>query len=85
MARKLTLLVGIGVGYVLGARSGRQRYDQLKAKAEQLWRDPRVQEKADQAQEMVKTKLSGTSGGNHSSAHDSTSDPTSTARPRPLP
>jgi hypothetical protein len=56
MAGKLSLLVGFGVGYVLGARSGRQRYDQIAGKAQQVWRDPRVQEKAGQAQQVVQQK-----------------------------
>jgi hypothetical protein len=56
MARKLSLLIGIGVGYVLGARSGRERYDQMMRKAQQVWRDPRVQEKAGQAQQVVQEK-----------------------------
>jgi hypothetical protein len=56
MAGKIGFLLGLGAGYVLGARSGRQRYDQMVAKAREVWRDPRVQEKADQAQDMVKEK-----------------------------
>jgi hypothetical protein len=27
--RKLSLLVGFGIGYVLGARAGRERYEEL--------------------------------------------------------
>jgi hypothetical protein len=56
MAAKLTLLAGFGAGYVLGARAGRDRYDQIASKAQELWRDPRVQEKAGQAQRLVKDK-----------------------------
>lgn len=56
MTGKLTLLIGFGAGYVLGARSGRERYDQIAAKAQQLWNDPRVQEKAGQAQQVVQEK-----------------------------
>lgn len=56
MASKLTFLVGLGAGYVLGARSGRERYDQIAQKAQQMWRDPRVQEKAGQAQQVVQEK-----------------------------
>jgi hypothetical protein len=56
MAGKLSLLVGFGAGYVLGARAGRERYDQIASKAQELWRDPRVQEKADAAQQAVKAK-----------------------------
>ncbi|SOC56816.1 YtxH domain-containing protein [Ornithinimicrobium cerasi] len=49
---KLLLLVGAGVGYVLGARAGRERYDQIADQANKLWTDPRVQTKV----EEVKTK-----------------------------
>lgn len=56
MAGKISFLVGFGAGYVLGARSGRERYEQIADKAQQVWRDPRVQEKAGQAQQLVKDK-----------------------------
>jgi gas vesicle protein len=56
MTGKLTFLAGLGVGYVLGARSGRERYEQIAGRAQQLWRDPRVQEKAEQAQQLAKEK-----------------------------
>ncbi|MDF9715306.1 YtxH domain-containing protein [Nocardioides sp. ChNu-153] len=52
--RKLTLLLGIGIGYVLGARAGQQRYEEIKAQASRAWNSPAVQEKAAQAQEKVK-------------------------------
>ncbi|MDT9592383.1 hypothetical protein RDV89_04855 [Nocardioides zeae] len=52
--RKLTLLVGIGIGYVLGTRAGTQRYEQLKAQAQRAWQNPTVQEKAAQAQDAVR-------------------------------
>lgn len=51
--RKLTLLAGVGIGYVLGSRAGRERYEQIKSKAQQTWQDPRVQEKAAAAQDLV--------------------------------
>jgi hypothetical protein len=56
MAAKISFLVGFGAGYVLGARSGRERYEQIASKAQEVWRDPRVQEKAGQAQQLVKDK-----------------------------
>ena len=45
MASKLTLLAGFGAGYVLGARAGRGRYDEIVGKARDVWQDPRVQDK----------------------------------------
>lgn len=56
MAKKIGFLLGLGAGYVLGARAGRQRYDQIAEKAKTVWRDPRVQEKAEQAQDMAKER-----------------------------
>ena len=56
MGGKTTFLVGLGVGYVLGTRSGRERYEQIAGRAQQMWRDPRVQEKAGQAQQLAKEK-----------------------------
>ncbi len=50
MAGKMSLLVAMGAGYVLGARSGRERYDQIVNKAQQVWQDPRVQDAADKVQ-----------------------------------
>lgn len=58
MAGKMSFLAGIGAGYVLGARAGRERYEQIVTKARDLWRDPRVQEKASHAQHVVQEKAS---------------------------
>ena len=55
---KLPILAAFGVGYVLGARAGRGRYDQIAGKAQQVWRDPRVQRKASQGQEVAAEKAS---------------------------
>ena len=56
MMGKLKWLAGFGAGYVLGARAGRERYAQIAARAQELWSDPRVQEKAGQAQQALKEK-----------------------------
>lgn len=56
MSGKLTLLAGIGIGYVIGTRAGRERYDQMVAKAQSLWRDPRTQEKVHQARDIAEAK-----------------------------
>ncbi|MGI8434415.1 MAG: YtxH domain-containing protein [Nocardioidaceae bacterium] len=53
---KTTLLIGLATGYVLGTRDGRERYEQIKTKANGLWNDPRVQEKASMAQDLAKEK-----------------------------
>ncbi len=50
---KMSLLIGAGVGYVLGTRAGRGQYDRMVAEARKLWRDPRVQRTAQQAQDQA--------------------------------
>ena len=55
--KKLMLLVAGGVGYVLGTRAGRERYEQIKRTATRVKDDPRVQEKAAQAADLVKDKV----------------------------
>jgi oxygen-dependent protoporphyrinogen oxidase len=49
MQGRILFLTGAAVGYVLGARAGRRRYEQIKAGAERLWNDPKVQSTVDQA------------------------------------
>jgi len=41
-ARLFILGIGIAIGYVVGARDGRERYDQMKEKATEVWEGPRV-------------------------------------------
>jgi hypothetical protein len=56
MKGKILLVVGLGVGYVLGSRAGRERYDEIVAKAQQFWNDPRVKTQVSNAQGFVKEK-----------------------------
>jgi hypothetical protein len=56
MKGKITLLVGGAVGYVLGTRAGRQRYEQIKSQARSVWASPKVQKKATQAQDYARQK-----------------------------
>jgi len=51
--RKTMLLVGLGVGYVLGAKAGRERYEQIRSKWQQVWENPMVQERASQVQSQA--------------------------------
>lgn len=43
---KLWFVAGAAVGYVLGARAGRDSYDRLVRSARQFWENPTVQEAA---------------------------------------
>jgi hypothetical protein len=56
MKGKILLVVGLGVGYVLGARAGRGRYEEIKDAAGKLWNDPRVQKQRANAEGFVKDK-----------------------------
>ncbi len=54
--KKLMLVAALAVGYVLGARAGRGRYEQIKQTAQRVRNDPRVQEKSQQAADLAKEK-----------------------------
>jgi hypothetical protein len=56
MKGKILLVVGLGVGYVLGTRAGREKYDELVARVQKVWNDPRVQKQANNVGEFVKDK-----------------------------
>jgi len=56
MKGKILLLTGLAVGYVLGTRAGRERYEEIKTAANKLWSDPRVQKPVKQAEDFVKDK-----------------------------
>lgn len=53
---KLMFIAGAAIGYILGARDGRGRYEQIKSQADSLWHDPRVQDKVQSATSAVKEK-----------------------------
>ena len=46
MRGKLIFITGVGVGYVLGTRAGREKFDQMVAQARKFWESPTVQEAA---------------------------------------
>ncbi|MEV8534325.1 YtxH domain-containing protein [Streptomyces sp. NPDC051211] len=49
MRYKVTFVVGLALGYVLGTRAGRERYEQLKKSARELAQNPVVRNAAEQA------------------------------------
>lgn len=51
--RRLILLAGVAIGYILGAKAGRERYEQLADQASKVWTDPRVQTKVDEVKEQA--------------------------------
>ena len=75
---KISLLAGGAVGYVLGARAGRERYEQIKSQAQTVWEHPKVQEHASKVQGVAKRKASEAQDKVSSSSSSSpTSSPTS--------
>ena len=54
--KRLPLLAAAGIGYVLGTKAGRERYEQILQTFNKVKDDPRVQEKAQQATELAKEK-----------------------------
>jgi hypothetical protein len=61
---KLSFLAGFGAGYVLGARAGRERYEQIRRAWEHAKDDPRLQTiagmaqaRADDALSTIKTRM----------------------------
>ncbi|MFD4571044.1 YtxH domain-containing protein [Streptomyces sp. NPDC058417] len=49
MRYRLTFVVGLALGYVLGTRAGRERYEQLKKSARQIAQNPAVRNTAETA------------------------------------
>ncbi len=59
---KFTAALTLGVGYVLGSRAGRERYDQLKQSAAKLAQRPEVQQARERVQAAAGGKLQERSG-----------------------
>jgi hypothetical protein len=62
MAGRLGMAVGAGAGYVLGARAGRERYQQIVDQARQLWQRQDVQDLAAKARDRVGTGVERAAG-----------------------
>lgn len=53
----LASAVGVGIGYVLGTRAGRARFDELKAQAQRIVTDPDVRQKVADLPNQVRENL----------------------------
>jgi oxygen-dependent protoporphyrinogen oxidase len=53
---KISFLAGVGAGYVLGTRAGRQRYEKIKAASAKVWQSGPVQSQVGTVKETAKTK-----------------------------
>ena len=54
--KKYAALLFIGIGYVLGAKAGRERYEQIKGFATRVQSNPTVQQTASKAADVAKEK-----------------------------
>jgi hypothetical protein len=84
MRSRTTFLAGLAVGYVLGTRAGRERYDQMVATAKRIMDSPTAREAGGVVQsQAVKLYGHGKDAGvklaervRHRGDHDPSTDPT---------
>ena len=55
--RKIMFLMGTGIGFILGSRSGRGTYQQLESKVREIARHPEVQDKVEQVKDTAKEQV----------------------------
>ena len=55
MRGKAGLVIGLAVGYVLGTRAGRERYDQIKEQWLKVWNLDPVQEQVGKVKDFAKS------------------------------
>lgn len=53
---KLSFIAGLTAGYVLGAKAGRQRYEQIARTSGKVWNSQPVQRQVERGKEVAKTK-----------------------------
>lgn len=56
MSGRFLFVVGLGVGYVLGAKAGRQRYEQIAGAADKVWNSRAVTKQRAEVQHFVETQ-----------------------------
>jgi hypothetical protein len=62
MKGKIGLVVGLGVGYVIGTRAGRERYEQIKTQWLKVWNLDQVQDQVDKVKGYVGDKAAAVPG-----------------------
>lgn len=56
MRGKLLFVAGAALGYVLGSRAGRARYEQIKTVSGKIWNNGSVQKGVHQAEDFIQDK-----------------------------
>ncbi|GAA4605367.1 putative TIM-barrel enzyme [Actinoplanes octamycinicus] len=89
--RMLKLAAGFAVGYVLGTRAGREKYEEIAATSRKLAANPSVVRAKEKAKTMVESGVAtassklGTTTNSSTTAGNSTSRPVETSRtPAPV-
>jgi len=57
MGFKTGMIIGFGVGYVLGTKAGRERYEELRQSWQELTGNPRIQEAVERGKDLVGTGM----------------------------
>jgi len=71
----LRLGSSFGLGYVLGSRAGRQRYEQLLASGRRFLQHPKVQEASSRLPAVVQQRLPAAGGPEHGASGNTTAGP----------
>ena len=58
MRKRLVFVAGLAVGYVLGTRAGRERYEQLRRSAQQVAENPAVRNTVETAAQTGRQAVS---------------------------
>lgn len=54
MGKLFPFTLGVGLGYVLGARAGKERYEQIKNTSQRIWENDHVQNSVDKVATTAK-------------------------------
>jgi hypothetical protein len=63
--KRLILLIGLGIGYVLGSKAGREQYRKIKDSASKTWQSPAVRSAAEKVEAFVDDKAPALGGVAH--------------------
>ncbi len=63
--KRLILLIGLGIGYVLGSKAGREQYRKIKTTASKTWQSPAVRSAAEKVETFVGEKAPSLGGVAH--------------------